>query len=212
VSGDPVFLPVGADALLVDAGSRDRAAAVYQVVRALIGSDPTLAVRDVVPAATTVLLDGIADSARWRAAVTSAAIDSVIAGDDPAASQDPVVVEVRYDGEDLDVVAQAWDCTPADVAERHAAAEFTVAFCGFAPGFAYCTSDPPLPAVPRRAEPRARVPAGSVAVAAEYCGVYPREMPGGWQLVGTTAATLFDSRRDPPALLTPGARVRFEAR
>jgi KipI family sensor histidine kinase inhibitor len=212
MSGEPAFLPVGADALLVDAGSRERAAAAYQVVRALLGSDPTLAVRDVVPAATTVLLDGVADPARWRAAVTSSALDAVIAGQDSAPAGEPVVVSVRYDGEDLDTVAQAWDCSSDEVAERHAAAEFTVAFCGFAPGFAYCTSDPPLPAVPRRAEPRARVPAGSVAVAAEYSGVYPREMPGGWQLIGITRATLFDPRRDPPALLAPGTRVRFEAR
>jgi KipI family sensor histidine kinase inhibitor len=118
---------------------------------------------------------------------------------------------VRYDGDDLDVVARAWGCSTAEVIDRHTSTAYTVAFCGFAPGFAYCTSDLPLPAVPRRSEPRPRVPAGSVALAAEYCGVYPRTMPGGWQLIGTTGAVLFDPRRDRPALLAPGTTVRFEA-
>jgi KipI family sensor histidine kinase inhibitor len=211
VSRDPWFLPVGQDALLVELGSRERAAAAYRVVRAIVGGTAPIVVRDVVPAATTVLLDGVSDVGAWRGALTSSAIDAMIAVAEVGAADDPVVIPVRYDGDDLEVVARAWACSPTEVAERHASTAFTVAFCGFAPGFAYCTSDPPLPEAPRRPDPRPRVPAGSVGVAAEYCGIYPRAMPGGWQLIGTTDARLFDVRRDPPALLMPGARVRFEA-
>ncbi len=86
-----------------------------------------------------------------------------------------------------------------------------MAFCGFAPGFAYCVPTEPLPEVPRRDVPRERVPSGSVALAGEYCGVYPTEMPGGWQLLGRTTAVLFDPGREEPALLVPGDSVRFQA-
>ena len=92
---------------------------------------------------------------------------------------------------------------------RTAATELTVAFVGFAPGFAYCTGLPPELAVPRLDRPRARVPAGAVGLAGEYTGVYPTASPGGWRLVGRTDARLWDTDRDEPALLTPGTRVRF---
>jgi KipI family sensor histidine kinase inhibitor len=213
VTREPILRPVGADAMLVDLGSRERAAAAYAVARQILAREPSLAV-DVVPAATTVLLDGVVDADPWRTALTGAAIEAALGGPADAldGSAEPIVIPVRYDGEDLATVAEAWGCGPEEVAGRHAAATFTVAFCGFAPGFAYCTSDPPLPPVRRRDEPRPRVPAGSVAVASEYCGVYPRAMPGGWRLIGTTDAVLFDVRRAQPALLVPGARVRFESR
>jgi KipI family sensor histidine kinase inhibitor len=210
VTDEPVFLAVGTDALLVDLGSRDRAAAAYRVARDLVDHD-LAAARDVVPAATTVLIDGIVDAAAWRAGMTTRAVDAALRRPDDGPPPEPVVLGVRYDGDDLDVVATAWSCSAAEVVDRHTSAAYTVAFCGFAPGFAYCTSHPPLSAVPRRPEPRPRVPAGSVALAAEYCGVYPRPTPGGWQLIGTTDAVLFDPRRDRPALLAPGTTVRFEA-
>lgn len=121
-----------------------------------------------------------------------------------------MTLRVRYDGADLEEVAAAWGCGVDDVVRRHLDARFTVAFCGFAPGFAYCTSDPQLPDVPRRRDPRIKVPAGSVALAGPYCGVYPRQMPGGWQLIATTAEVLFDPDREHAALLSPGDLLRFE--
>jgi len=95
------------------------------------------------------------------------------------------------------------------VAARHMAAEYAVGFLGFAPGFAYLLGGDERLQVERRAEPRALVPAGSVALAGPYSGIYPRESPGGWQLIGSTSTVLFDATRDPPALLSPGDRVRF---
>jgi len=121
-------------------------------------------------------------------------------------------IPVRYggeDGPDLEAVAAAHDLRPADVAELHAAAVHTVLFLGFAPGFAYLGGLPEQLVTARRATPRERVPAGSVAIAGEHSGVYPRSMPGGWNLIGRTHQELFDPGREPPSLLVPGTVVRF---
>jgi KipI family sensor histidine kinase inhibitor len=114
-----------------------------------------------------------------------------------------------YDGADLADVAAHWGVSPAAAVALHSAIEYRVAFCGFAPGFAYLTGLPADRAVPRRATPRAAVPAGSVGLAGRYTGVYPSVSPGGWQLIGRTAERLWDTAREPAALLAPGTRVRF---
>ena len=115
---------------------------------------------------------------------------------------------VVYDGEDLADVAQRAGLPPSELARRHAAARYRVAFVGFAPGFAYLFGLPPELASPRRATPRPRVPAGSVAIGGAWTGVYPSASPGGWRLIGRTSAVLFDAAADPPSLLAPGDRVR----
>jgi allophanate hydrolase subunit 1 len=169
--------------------------------------------RDVVPAARTVLLDGLPGPgavAQWRSQLAGAVLP-VGDGSERAEHARQVTIEMTYDGVDRDVVATAWGCSREAVVDRHRRTVFLVAFCGFAPGFAYCVPADPLPAVPRRDVPRERVPGGSVALAGEYCGVYPTEMPGGWQLIGRTSAVLFDPDRTEPALLAPGDTVRFRA-
>jgi KipI family sensor histidine kinase inhibitor len=120
-------------------------------------------------------------------------------------------IPVRYDGADLAEVADLVGLSTVQVVRRHASAEYTVAFLGFAPGFGYLTGLDPILRVPRRATPRERVPAGAVAIAGEHTAVYPRPTPGGWRLLGRTDASVFDPLRDPPALLAPGDRVRFVA-
>lgn len=130
----------------------------------------------------------------------------------PGPGQDAPLVELEtvYDGEDLADVARLTGLGSADaVAAAHAAALWTAAFCGFAPGFAYLTGGDPQLAVPRREEPRTAVPAGSVALAGEYSAAYPGVSPGGWQLIGRTSAALWDLGREFPALIAPGTRVRF---
>jgi KipI family sensor histidine kinase inhibitor len=97
------------------------------------------------------------------------------------------------------------------VVARHTAAEHVVAFLGFLPGFAYLVGGDELLHVPRLDEPRTQVPAGSVAIAGPYSGVYPRASPGGWRLLGSTSTPMFDATRESPALLAPGDRVRFIA-
>ncbi|WP_329240263.1 5-oxoprolinase subunit PxpB [Streptomyces canus] len=196
-------LPVGDAALLVEVSSGDEARALHaELVRRR--AEGSLSVRELVPAARTVLLDGLTDPARLAAELTASEIPSA-----PPRAREVVELPVRYDGPDLADVATLWGVSPEEVARIHAGTEFTVAFCGFAPGFGYLTGLPARYDVPRRATPRTAVPAGSVALAGPYTGVYPRSSPGGWQLIGTTDAVLWDHARVPAALLSPGTRVRF---
>ncbi|MEU0115346.1 allophanate hydrolase subunit 1 [Streptomyces bobili] len=198
-------LPVGEDALLVEVASGEDAQALHtELLRRR--AEGSLSVREIVPAARTVLLDGLADPARWAAELTGAAVPPT-----PARTGALIELPVRYDGPDLADVAAHWGVSAQEAARIHAATEFRVAFCGFAPGFGYLTGLPPRYDIPRRATPRTTVPAGSVALAGPYTGVYPRSSPGGWQLIGTTRAVLWDHARVPAALLTPGTRVRFVA-
>ncbi|MFD7692050.1 allophanate hydrolase subunit 1 [Streptomyces sp. NPDC059805] len=196
-------LPVGDDALLVEVSSGEEARALHaELLRRR--AEGSLAVREIVPAARTVLLDGLTDPDRLAAEL---ALSDVPPG--PAHARDVVQLPVRYDGPDLADVAALWGVPPDEVARIHAGTEFSVAFCGFAPGFGYLTGLPRRYDVPRRATPRTAVPAGAVALAGPYTGVYPRSSPGGWQLIGTTDAVLWDHTRMPAALLAPGTRVRF---
>ncbi|MEU3415711.1 allophanate hydrolase subunit 1 [Streptomyces sp. NPDC006658] len=196
-------LTVGDEALLVEAASGEEARALHAwLLRRR--AEGALTVREIVPAARTVLLDGLRDPDRWAAELTTARIPEA-----PSGAGELIELPVRYDGPDLAAVAGHWGVTEREAARVHAGTEFTVAFCGFAPGFGYLTGLPERYAVPRRATPRTAVPAGAVALAGPYTGVYPRSSPGGWQLIGTTDAVLWDHRRVPAALLTPGTRVRF---
>jgi KipI family sensor histidine kinase inhibitor len=112
---------------------------------------------------------------------------------------------------DLVEVARELGMTTAAVAAMHAEGEYTVECVGFSPGFPYLAGLDPRLHLPRHASPRARVPAGSVAIAGDTTGVYPHATPGGWRLIGRTPAVLFDPSEDPPAALRVGDRVRFEA-
>lgn len=199
-------LPVGESALLVELGSGEEAEALHHELlrRREAGTLPP--VREIVPAARTVLLDGLEDPGRLAAEVAGWRIPPL-----PREAGETVEIPVRYDGPDLPEVAAAWGVSEQEAVRLHTGTGFRVAFCGFAPGFGYLTGLPDRYAVPRRAAPRTGVPAGSVALAGPYTGVYPRSSPGGWQLVGTTDAVLWDPAREPAALLAPGTRVRFTA-
>ncbi|MEE6166668.1 MULTISPECIES: 5-oxoprolinase subunit B family protein [unclassified Mycolicibacterium] len=130
---------------------------------------------------------------------------------EPVSGQVDVTIDVVYDGADLHEVAALTGLTPAGVIAAHIGTPWRVGFGGFAPGFAYLVDGDPRLQVPRRAEPRTSVPAGAVGLAGEFSGIYPRQSPGGWQLIGHTDAVLFDVDREKPALLTPGMRVQFRA-
>ncbi|MFF1513959.1 allophanate hydrolase subunit 1 [Streptomyces sp. NPDC058305] len=197
------MLPVGDRALLVEVFSVEAAQALHaELLRRR--AEGSLTVREIVPAARTVLLDGLDDPARVAERLPGWEIPPLGTRVDEA-----VEIPVRYDGPDLADVAALWGVPVHEVRAIHAAAEFRVAFCGFAPGFGYLTGLPERYDVPRRATPRTAVPAGSVALAGPYTGVYPRSSPGGWQLIGSTDAVLWDHTRVPAALLAPGTRVRF---
>ncbi|NGO71049.1 5-oxoprolinase subunit B family protein [Streptomyces boncukensis] len=201
----PVVRPVGRHGLLVELPTAGAAEALHAELLRRRAEGALPPVRDIVPGARTVLLDGLAEPARLAAELPHWHIPPPAAGGGAA-----LEIPVRYDGPDVAEVAALWGVAPAEVARVHAQAEFRVAFCGFAPGFGYLTGLDEKYHVPRRATPRTRVPLGAVGLAGGYTGVYPRSSPGGWQLIGTARDTvLWDPARTPAALLTPGTRVRF---
>ncbi|ANW21177.1 5-oxoprolinase subunit PxpB [Streptomyces clavuligerus] len=199
-------LPVGERALLVELADGAEAGAFHAELLRRRAAGTLPAVREIVPAACTVLLDGLDTPRRFAQELARWEIP-------PLARRDERVVEipVRYDGPDLAEVAAVWKVAEEEVAAMHTAVEFRVAFCGFAPGFGYLTGLPERYAVPRRATPRTSVPAGSLGLAGPYTGVYPRSSPGGWRLIGRTERELWNPEREPAALLSPGTRVRFVA-
>lgn len=163
---------------------------------------------DVVPAAETVLVTCTTAAAL---AALRPHLDTVVPVPTEWSSAPPIIIPVRYDGADLEEVARAAGLSVGDVITIHSGAQYTAAFCGFSPGFAYLRGLPARLHLPRRPSPRTRVPAGAVAIASQYTAVYPRPSPGGWHLLGSTDLVMFDPHDDPPARLQPGTRVRFEA-
>ncbi len=206
------LLPAGPGALLVELGSTEAVLAFAAEVERRRSAGWDRRVLEVVPGATTVLLDGLEDPrgtaeelARWTAT-------GAPTGAGPGAGHARTVeVPCRYGGPDLAEVAAHWGVAEEDVPAVHAGLDHRVAFCGFAPGFAYIAGLGQLGGVPRLATPRPSVPAGSVALAGDFTGVYPRSSPGGWRIIGHTDAVLWDPARAVPALLAPGVAVRFLA-
>lgn len=197
------FLPVRDDALLIELDDLPSTLALFDS----LSSDPIDGTGEVIPGARTLLVF-------YRpSAVTPAQIVAAVRGRDLAdrvAGEGSLIeIPVTYDGDDLDEVAGLLGLGAAEVVRLHTIQDYAVGFTGFAPGFAYLSGGHPALDVPRRSSPRTRIPAGSVALAGTFSGVYPRESPGGWQLIGTTAARMWDLSRERPALLLPGDRVRF---
>ncbi|RZQ65313.1 5-oxoprolinase subunit B family protein [Amycolatopsis suaedae] len=197
------WLRYGEHGALVECGSLAEAGAL----RAVLADAHHPDVVELVPGARTVLLavrPGSAALGELRELAESADLDHP-----PAGEPSEIEIDVHYDGEDLELVARTAGIGVDEVVELHTGAEYTVAFTGFAPGFGYLTGLPEPLRQSRLDSPRTRVPAGSVAVAGEFAGIYPRSSPGGWRLLGHTDTVLFDPKADRPALLTPGDRVRF---
>ncbi|GAY17528.1 allophanate hydrolase [Mycobacterium sp. shizuoka-1] len=198
----------GDQALLAECTSTEQVLALTAALRAA----QLPGVLDIVPAARTVLIT--LAGPRYQSP-TRQRLQRLRPGDaDPGAGRvdtADVVIEVVYDGADLADVAAHTGMDVAEVIEAHTASPWRVGFGGFAPGFAYLVGGDPRLAVPRRHDPRTAVPAGSVGLAGEFSGIYPRQSPGGWQLIGRTDAVLWDIDRPQPALLQPGLWVQFRA-
>ncbi len=198
-TGDVELRSVGPRALLAEVADVGEALALATWARAAL-----LGAEEIVPAARTVLIDGVdLDHARETLALWQPSAE--------LPNGDLVEIAVRYDGEDLEWVAEEWGTDVNGVVARHTATDFVSAFCGFAPGFAYLSGLPDDLAVSRLDSPRSQVPAGAVGLAGSWCGVYPTASPGGWRLIGHTDARLWDPSAAQPALLAPGVRVRFVA-
>lgn len=196
------LLPAGRMSVLVSVPDGRSPAAIASALRQLAPE-----VAEAVPAHDSVMISwdrARPDDGEVRSLLARAAAAAVIDG-----PVEEIEIPIVYDGEDLALVAAACGIGVDEVIELHSQAVYEAAFCGFAPGFAYLTGLPEQLRLARRAEPRIRVPRGSVAIADGYSGVYPSASPGGWHLLGTTQVRLFDPAADRPALITPGSRVRF---
>lgn len=201
--------PMGEAALLIECTLDDVAAAN---AHALALAEALPAEWHPLPAIRSVLIrfDPLRDAydevqSRVRRALAGIAPHAL-----PAGRQ--VTIPVRYGGEhgpDLEDAAHWLGLAPDELIARHTAQPWRVMMIGFAPGFPYIGPLPASLTLPRRATPRAAVPAGSVAIAAGMTGIYPSQLPGGWHLIGRTEVVLFDPTREPPALLQPGDRVQF---
>jgi len=201
--GGPVLRACGDTAWLMEMLDNEEVHRWTAAVRAA----GVMGVTDVVPGLNTLLVvidPALTTQAALRASLRELRPGSVVAGD-----TDHHVIDVCYDGEDIDEVARLTRLAPEDVIDAHTGTPWRVAFCGFVPGFSYLVGGDPRLRVPRRNEARTRVPAGAVAIAGEFSSIYPRVSPGGWQLLGHTEATLWDAELDPPAVLLPGAVVEF---
>jgi KipI family sensor histidine kinase inhibitor len=179
-----------------------------QALGALLEASPLPGQLDVLAAASTIFIK--TDS--WASArKIAAAIPTLELGAAPQDTGSLVTVDVHYDGEDLAEVAKLTGLSIESVINAHTGQSWRAAFGGFAPGFAYLLGENHDLNVPRRDTPRKVVPAGAVALAGDYSSVYPRQSPGGWQLIGHTDAVLWDLERENPALIRPQDRVRFTA-
>lgn len=209
------FTAMGEAAILAEAETVDHEAAnrAALAAAAALEADPPPGLRAVVPAIASLLV--AFDPLTTPHATIEARLRRLLAAPMAHASHGRLVeIPVRYggvDGPDLEEVARALGMAPARVVELHTAAPLRVQMIGFAPGYPYLGPLPPALHLPRRATPRVRVPAGSVAIAAGLSGIYPAPLPGGWHLIGRTTLRLFDAAADPPALLAPGDRVQFTA-
>ena len=201
----PRVLPYGDRALLLEVGDTRRVIAWAEALRA----EPPPGLDEVVAGGASLL---VVAAPGVRVAALRAALAEVPEPEDearPAADGPEVEIPVRYDGPDLADVARLTGLTEDAVVEAHTGQTWRVAFGGFAPGFGYLLGEDDRLQVPRRESSRTEVPPGAVGLAEAYSGVYPRRSPGGWQLIGSTDAVMWDLDRDPPALLAPGSRVRF---
>ena len=197
------FLPLNHRNFIVELNSLDETLALHRALQAA----PPPGIEEMIPAARTLMISFAAEittaqSLAWQMSRLSLTR--------PVAHNGRIVeIPVAYNGEDLPEVAEITGLAVREIIRRHAACEYSVAFCGFAPGFGYLVGGDPALAVPRRQTPRTHVPAGSVGLAGPFSGIYPRASPGGWQIIGTTPMKMWDITRTPPALLQPGCRVRF---
>lgn len=198
------ILPVNLSTLLVELDDLSQTLGLYDQLQ----REPILGVTTMIPAARTLLVTFM--PGRISAEALSRELRARPISGGSHQHGELIEIPVCYNGEDLDDVARHLSLNTDEVIRRHGEHEYQVAFCGFAPGFAYLAGGAGFD-VPRRDTPRTRIPAGSVALAGTFSGIYPTDSPGGWQLIGTTPLEMWDLHREPAALLQPGMRVRFNA-
>jgi len=207
------FLASGDTALVIELGDRIDRRVSEQVVglAGRIRRAALAGVIELVPTFRSLMVHY--DPVRSSAAELTSAIEALIVGETPFLQARLWRVPVCYEGElapDLRDVAAQTGLTTEEVVALHSATRYYVYMVGFLPGYPYMGDLPAALALPRRADPRVRVPPGSVAIATTMTAIYPLESPGGWHLIGTTPIPIFDAHRQSPALFAPGDAVQFE--
>ncbi|MDC9590526.1 5-oxoprolinase/urea amidolyase family protein [Xenorhabdus sp. XENO-10] len=197
------FLPVNCNTIMVELSGLAETLALLDS----LNMSPIFGVEEIIPAARTLMI-------RFRPTkISIRQLAAEISGRDLQerghATGKRIEIPVHYNGHDLALVAEILGCTVQEVIHQHTENEYTVAFTGFAPGFAYMVSNTSQWNIPRRKTPRTRIPAGAVALAGEFSSIYPQASPGGWQIIGLTTEHMWDLSRSSPALLQPGYRVNF---
>ncbi len=200
------LLPAGDRAVLLHTGDLATTLAVAAHLRQARIPE----VEDLIPASETVLVRLAAgvDIVELGDRLLTVATSATVEADDEGGGH-PLVIPVRYDGPDLADVSSATGLSIQEIIQAHTGTPWRAAFVGFAPGFAYLAGGDRRLTVPRRAESRSSVAAGSVGLAGEFSAVYPRQSPGGWQVIGFTQRVLWDIDAEPPAAIQPGNWVQF---
>jgi KipI family sensor histidine kinase inhibitor len=204
------LMPAGTAAVLAEVADLEEMMALYRGLQQARDTPGGHGITELVPAVRTVLIEFDPAITTARRVAELAAEQSLTAVPDDAG--DVVTIQAVYDGPDLDATCEALGMTRAAFVLWHTEVRWRVAFTGFAPGFGYLVSPGHTVSIPRLREPRTKVPAGSIAMADVFTGIYPTESPGGWRIVGRTDHLLFDVDRPQPVTLTPGTAVRFEER
>ena len=199
------FLSVNADCFLIELSSLEETLALYSKLQ----NAQLKGIKDLIPAAKTILVFFNEIETQFQTLVS--VIRTFEIGSSLERNAQEVIIPIHYNGEDLAQVAELQGLSVADVILKHQQSVWNVAFIGFAPCFAYMSSpDHPFTDIPRLKVPRKKIPAGSLGLAGKYSGIYPKDSPGGWQLIGTTTEKMWDLERKNPALLLPGMIVHFE--
>ncbi|PHM62752.1 5-oxoprolinase/urea amidolyase family protein [Xenorhabdus ishibashii] len=197
------FLPVNSNTIMVELSGLAETLALLDS----LNMSPIWGIEEIIPAARTLMVRF------WPTKISSQQLAAEIGRRDlqerSLATGKRIEIPVHYNGDDLALVAEILGCTVQEVIQQHTENEYTVAFTGFAPGFAYMVSNTSQWNIPRRTTPRTRIPAGAVALAGEFSSIYPQMSPGGWQIIGLTTERMWDLSRSSPALLQPGYRVNF---
>ena len=210
----PIVRALGDSAVLVEFGDKIDPLINQQVYRldAWLKADTLAGVLEFIPAYTSLVIQY--DSGRLNVSEALAWLNHKIKScpKENNSSQKLIEVPVVYGGKagvDLSAVAAAHQLSDEEAIQIHSQNEYTVAMMGFTPGFAYLSGMDSRLSTPRLSSPRTQVPAGSVGIAGVQTGIYSIESPGGWQLIGRTALTLFDPLNQEPFLFSPGDKVRF---
>jgi KipI family sensor histidine kinase inhibitor len=199
------FLSVNSDCFLIELSSLEETLALYQQLQ----HAEAKGIKDLIPAAKTILVFFNELDTQFKVLVNW--ISGLSFGKSQQQNAKEVIIPICYNGEDLQQVAELQGLSVAEVIRLHQQSLWNVAFIGFAPGFAYMSSpDHPFTDIPRLSVPRKKIPSGSLGLAGKYSGIYPKDSPGGWQLIGSTTEKMWDLERKNPALLLPGMTVHFE--